>query len=120
MVVLYPTCRFNRIPVEERVCVLCNINNIEDEMHMLCTYTLYQHIRIEMYKNVIHKNVNFHQLNDEQKLIYLVSTEWKEVSTFLDKAWTMRTNLLYCTRSFLILCNILFSNMLSLVKGVYY
>ncbi len=72
--------------------------DIEDEMHMLCTCTLYHHIIIEMYNNVIHKNVKFHQLNDEQKCIYLVSTEWKEVSTFLDKSWTMRTNLLYCTR----------------------
>ncbi len=80
------------------MCVLYNMNDIEDEMHMLCTCTLYQHIRFEMYNNLIQKNVNFHQLNDEQKIIYLVSTKWKEVSTFLDKTWTMRTNLLYCTR----------------------
>ncbi len=73
------------------------MNHIEDEMHMLCTCTLYQHIRINMY-NVIHKNVNFHQLNYEQKCIYIVSIEWKEVSTFLDKAWTMITNLLYCIK----------------------
>ncbi len=53
------------------------------------------YLRIEMYNNVIHKNVNFHQLNDEENNIYLVSTEWKEVSTFLDKSWIMRTNLLY-------------------------
>ncbi len=53
-----------------------------------------------MYNNVFNKNVNFHQLNDQQKVIYIyfVSTEWKEVSNFLDKACTMRTNLLYCTR----------------------
>ncbi len=74
------------------------MNDIEDELHMLCTCTLYQYIRIEIYNKVIYTNVNFHQLNDEQTFIYLVSTEWKEVSTFLDKAWTMRTNLLYCTR----------------------
>ncbi len=49
------TGRFKSIPVEERVCVLFNMNDIEDEMHMLCTCTLYQHIRIEMYNNVIHK-----------------------------------------------------------------
>ncbi len=77
---------------------MCNINDIEDEMHMLCTCTLYQHIRNDMYNNGIHKFFNFHQLNDEQIYIYLVCTEWKEVSTFLDKARTMRTNLLYCTR----------------------
>ncbi len=92
------TGRFKIISVEERVCVLCNINDIQDEMYMLCTCILHQHIRFEMYNNVVHKNVNFHQLNDEQKIIYLVSTEWKEVTSFLDKAWTMRTNLLYCTR----------------------
>ncbi len=30
------TGRFKSIPVEERVCVLCNMKDIEDEMHMLC------------------------------------------------------------------------------------
>ncbi len=74
------------LAIEERVCFLWNMNDIEDEIHMLCTCTLYQHLRIEMYNNIIHKNVNFHQLNDDQKCIYPVSTEWKEVSTFLDKA----------------------------------
>ncbi len=69
--------RFKSIPAEERVCVLCNMNDIEDKMHVLCTYTLYQHIRIEMYNNVIHNIFNFHQLNDEQKCIYLVSIEKK-------------------------------------------
>ncbi len=33
------TGRFKSIPVEEKVCVLCNINDIEDEIHMLCTCT---------------------------------------------------------------------------------
>ncbi len=37
----------------KKECVLFNMNNIEDEMHMLCTYTLYQHIWIEMYNKVI-------------------------------------------------------------------
>ncbi len=46
------------------------MNDIEDEMDMLCICTLYPHIRNEKYKNVIHKNVNFHQLNDEQNFIY--------------------------------------------------
>ncbi len=62
-------------------------------MYFVSTYN-----RIEMYNNVFHKNVNFHHLNAEQKIIYLVSTEWKELSIFLDKAWTIRANILYCTR----------------------
>ncbi len=49
------TGRFKSIHVEEILCVLCNMNDIEDEMHMLCTCTVYQYIRI----------VNFHQLNDK-------------------------------------------------------
>ncbi len=66
------TGRFKSIPVEERVCVLCNINVIEDEMHMLCTCTLYQHIRIEMYNNIIHKHVNFHQMMNKILFTLLV------------------------------------------------
>ena len=45
------------------------MNDIEQEMHMLCTGTLYQHIRVEMFNNIIHKNSNFHHQNAEQ--IYL-------------------------------------------------
>ncbi len=62
-------------------------------MHTLCTCTLHYHIRIEMYTNILHKNVNIHHLNKEKKLAYLVSIAWKEISTFLDKAYTSRTNL---------------------------
>ncbi len=69
------TGRFKSIHIEERVCVLCNMNDIEDEIHILYTCTLYEHIRIDMYNNVINKNVNFHQQNDEQNFIYLVTTE---------------------------------------------
>ncbi len=45
------TGRFKSIPVDERVYVLCNINVIEDEMHMLCACTLYQHIIVEINQN---------------------------------------------------------------------
>ncbi len=41
--------RFKSICVEERECVLCNMNDIEDKIYMLCIRTLYQHIMIEMY-----------------------------------------------------------------------
>ncbi len=59
--------------------VLFILNDIADEMHMLCTCTfLSQHIRIEMYKTVIHKNVNFHQLNDEQNLFTLLVVNGKK------------------------------------------
>ncbi len=49
------TSRFKSIPVGERVHILCNMNDIEDEMHMLCTCTLYHHIWTVMYNNIPHK-----------------------------------------------------------------
>ncbi len=39
------TGRFRGIAIEERACVLCNINDIEDEMQMLCTWALYQYLK---------------------------------------------------------------------------
>ncbi len=57
---------------------MCNINDIEDEMHMLCTCTLYQHIQNEMYNNVIHKTVNVHHLNAAEKLFTLLVLNGKK------------------------------------------
>ncbi len=28
-------CRYERLPVEQRVCDVCDSNNVEDEMHFL-------------------------------------------------------------------------------------
>ena len=34
------TGRFRKIPVEDRLCILCNNNTIEDEKHFMCMYIL--------------------------------------------------------------------------------
>ena len=69
---------------EERYCVLCKQDLVEDEKHFLCT-------------NVQQRNANFNNLNRDEKFCYLMSNEWKLVSNFLDQAWIIRTKTLYLT-----------------------
>ena len=89
------TGRFINKPIEERICKVCCTNMVEDEVHMLCTCQVYRDIRNVMYCNVLSNNADFNDFNDEQKFIYLMTNAWKDVANFLDKAWEIRTRILY-------------------------
>ena len=39
------TSRFDNIALEDRVCEVCNLNEIEDELHLNCKCELYNEIR---------------------------------------------------------------------------
>ena len=91
------TGRFKGVEARERVCKICNTDNVEDEMHMLNTCCVYNNIRSEMYNRVRQKFSNFINLDDDQKFQYLIKNEWREVSNFIDKAWEMRSQKLYVT-----------------------
>ena len=92
------TGRFKSEPIEERICKLCDINAVEDEMHMLCLCDLYSDTRHIMYNNVTQRCDNFNNLNVVDKFVYLMSNEFKEVANFLDKAWDIRTKKLYVNK----------------------
>ncbi len=66
------TGRFRSIPLEERLCVLCDLNVIEGEKHFLCNCKLYEDIRQIMYDNVRQKYQLFSTLNVNEKFHFLV------------------------------------------------
>ena len=92
------TGRFKGIKLNERLCKFCNSQDIEDEKHMLCKCNLYDDARSIMYSKASDKCENFNVFNDDEKLVYLLSQEWKLVADFLDNAWTIRSNKLYVDR----------------------
>ena len=89
------TGRFKNESIENRVCKVCTSNVVEDEKHLLCYCELYRDIRHTMYSNITLRNIDFPNLNGDEKFIYLMNNEWKEVANFLDEAWYLRTNKLY-------------------------
>ena len=92
------TGRFRSIPLEERLCVLCDVNVIEDEKHFLCNCKLYEDIRQTMYDNVSQNYQLFPTLNVDEKFHFLVMNEWKEMGVYLQCAWERRNSILYESR----------------------
>ncbi len=91
------TGRFKGIPSHERFCKVCpnDIGLVEDELHFLCSCLLYHETRQSMYNNVINRITDFSNMSREEKFVYLIQNEWKEVANFLDKAWNLRSQKLY-------------------------
>ncbi len=92
------TGRFRSISLEERLCVLCDVNVIEDEKHFLCNCKLYEDIRQTMYDNVSQNYQLFPTLNVDEKFHFLVMNEWKEMGVYLQCAWERRNSILYESR----------------------
>ena len=50
------TGRFRNLAIADRLCVLCNLKAVEDELHFLCVCSLYNVIRRDMFENLLHLN----------------------------------------------------------------
>lgn len=88
------TGRFQNIPVDERLCDLCN-TDIEDEYHFLMACPKYAEFRQQMITNVSEKYPEIVGLSLTEKFRLIVQLQFKELATFLDKAWHKRKALLY-------------------------
>ena len=65
------------IPVEGRMCLVCNRGYIEDERHFLMYCPGYDNIRNELHSLLPSHDVVFKSLNDEDKIRYLLTLENK-------------------------------------------
>ena len=45
------TGRFINLAIADRLCVLCNLQAVEDDLHFLCVCSLYNDIRRDMFEN---------------------------------------------------------------------
>ena len=89
------TGRFRGVPLEERLCLLCSKNAIEDEQHFVLDCELYQELRSTLFEDICARNELFTNFDMETKFRYLVTCEWRKLSKFVDKAWSKRLEQLY-------------------------
>ena len=75
-----------KIPLENRLCRVCNSNAVEDEKHFLLECSGYNMLRQELFTNL-----NINHLTDDEKIIYsLKEADCKPVSNFLISAYEER------------------------------
>ncbi len=67
------TGRYIRTPEDERLCVLCQLNEIESEEHVLKRCPLYYDIRNIFFHAATNIYDDFNDLNDTDKLSFILS-----------------------------------------------
>ena len=83
-----------KLKAEERVCLICKTNDIEDELHFIFECKEYCEFRNEMYDKVLVKKENFMNLSNIEKLNYLMKDECKILSEYLVNSWNKRRTLM--------------------------
>jgi hypothetical protein len=72
------TGRYSNIPVEQRLCSLCDLNVVENEMHVLLFCPLYADIRSDLYSHWCANVRNFMQISSLdrlEKFIFILSDQ---------------------------------------------
>ncbi len=74
-VFVIPRCmgRYTRTPEDERLCVLCQLNQIESEEHVLIRCPLYCDVRNVLFHAATNVYDDFNDLNDTDKLSFILS-----------------------------------------------
>ena len=84
-----------KLKPEERICTLCTLNEVEDEIHFLLECPVYTNLRSNLFTVTRTRNTNFDTLNNDQKLTYLMKKCIKPVAKYLFSAWELRKQQLY-------------------------
>ncbi len=67
------TGRYERLPVEQRVCEVCDSDNVEDEMHFLISCDAFTQERTKLFTHVLQLVGNLNELSLEDKFIVLMN-----------------------------------------------
>ena len=87
---------YQNIPVEFRLCIFCNDNVCESEVHFLLHCNLYNDLREELFVHVVRINPIFHRLSEFDKIGSLMSKDIvKSTAQFIQKAIMKRRQVLY-------------------------
>ena len=79
-----------KLKVEERLCKLCNTNATEDEFHFLFACPKYVNERQKLFNYCKTSIIDFEELNDIEKIKYLMNVEWKNKIKFVIEIWNVR------------------------------
>ena len=90
------TGRYTNIPREYRLCIFCNHNVVEDEMHFLFVCPLYNEIRQQYYERFKEIVPNFEDLTHVEKLNKFMSCDFVKLSAeFVNNCYCLRKEKLY-------------------------
>jgi len=89
------TGRYDRTPVEKRICQFCSLNRIEDEFHFLIECCAYNYLRTNLYQKIDSIDTYFKDLSVEDRFVHMMKHHQILIVNYLLDAWTARKNLIY-------------------------
>ncbi len=90
--------RFRDTKVENRTSMICNSTQIVDGYHFVSICKEYDIFRQSLYNKVNEKSVIFRNLDNKEKFIFIMKTEWRLLSKYLVNAWNKRNSKTYTTK----------------------
>lgn len=87
---------FRKMKIEERLCKLCGMNLVEDELHFLLDCKIYDSLRKELFKQISLNGSNELLFTSKiQTFTHLINEYWKYTINYIYDAWNLRKTLLY-------------------------
>ena len=81
------TGRYNNTPYNDRICELCNLNEVGDERHFLmcCTNINFINFRTKFTENLFKINSSFRQFLAKDLFIYIIAMKDESILTLVAK-----------------------------------
>ena len=84
------TGRYYRTPLEQRVCKICQTDEIEDEYHFICICSIYSTERNLFFNQITQCHHNFETLDLEEKMNIIMNFNVKKLALYVEKIWNLR------------------------------
>ncbi len=89
------TGRFNATREEDRICLLCDLGEVDDDVHFLFYCLVYEDLRNIFFRKVTSDSTDFFELDDHEKCEFCFRKKTFFVADFICKAWDVRQNTLF-------------------------
>ena len=86
---------YQGLDVNQRLCEICKNGDIEDEVHFLIRCNAYDDLRKILFDKCNNKDENFHNMEDQNKLIFITNYMERDLANYLSLSWNIRKNYLY-------------------------
>ena len=89
------TGSFRNQPVEDRLCTLCEFNEIEDECHFLFKCSMYNHLRNDSLRKITDKAPDFVERDTTTKFKVIFAIHHRITAKFILRSYNVRKENLF-------------------------
>ena len=80
---------YRKLNVEERTCLVCNMNSVEDEIHFLCHCPMCEEQRKLLFTKITQVYKDFLNISNEEQLSLIFNNCEKPLIVYLYDSWNI-------------------------------